>query len=29
MLVRVASIALAVLMWIFLSLPVYRRRSAA
>lgn len=29
MLVRVASIVLAVLMWFFLSLPVYRRRSAA
>ena len=29
MLVRGASIAMAVLIWIFLSLPVYRRRSAA
>lgn len=29
MLVRAASIAMAVLIWIFLSLPVYRRRSAA
>ncbi len=28
-LVRLAAIALAVLIWIFLSLPVYRRRSAA
>jgi len=29
MLVRAASIAMAILLWIFLSLPVYRRRSAA
>jgi tetratricopeptide (TPR) repeat protein len=28
-LVRIAAIVLAVLIWIFLSLPVYRRRSAA
>ena len=29
MLVRVVSIAIAVLLWFFLSLPVYRRRAAA
>jgi tetratricopeptide (TPR) repeat protein len=29
MLVRVASIAIAVILWLFLSLPVYRRRATA
>ena len=29
MLVRVAAIAIAVILWLFLSLPVYRRRAAA